>query len=138
MQHKFKPFDKVLVRGGDNGIWRADMFSHVHCDLVWLTSDNCYSPSCACVIPYEGNERLLGTTDDPILSEPKFKFGDKVEYKDGGFFESQKTWKHAIYIGFNHNKNTHILLTSQCVNIGEDLNQAKLLEGNGEIRHADW
>ncbi len=64
MEHKLKPFDKVLVRSCVDDVWCAEMFSHATKEMVWLCSHSCYTPSC--VIPYEGNEHLLGTTDSPI------------------------------------------------------------------------
>lgn len=60
---QFKPFDKVLVRDLDSERWRCDFFEkqeenagfYVRCFRgVW---DQC--------IPYEGNEHLLGTTNNP-------------------------------------------------------------------------
>jgi hypothetical protein len=58
----FKPFDKVLCRNCNNDRWRADYFSHlskngksfIAIGYTW----------CQC-IPFEGNEKLLGTTDMP-------------------------------------------------------------------------
>ena len=75
-EHKFKPFEKVLVRdtaAGDG--WRASFFSHYHGGQPvgingWMFDR---------MIPYEGNERLLGTTDWP---EPEFKKGDIVAVWD--------------------------------------------------------
>ena len=58
---QFKPFDKVLVRASDEQEWECSLFSHI-------TEGGYY----ACVgswwlqcIPYEGNEHLLGTIDNP-------------------------------------------------------------------------
>lgn len=58
---QFKPYDKVLVRDSDDCNWVCDIFSH-------MTEGGCY----VCVgswrlqcIPYEGNEHLLGTTNNP-------------------------------------------------------------------------
>ena len=63
IKQEFKPFDKVLMRNEDNQTWRACLFSHYRKDL--------YSPyicvGCSAYkqcIPYEGNEYLLGTTDN--------------------------------------------------------------------------
>lgn len=60
-KHQFKPFDKVLVRACDEQEWECSFFSHI-------TEGGYY----ACVgswwlqcIPYEGNEHLLGTTNEP-------------------------------------------------------------------------
>lgn len=61
-KHQFKPFDKVLVRDGDDIEWRCDFFSHLGdkegvfiCLTTWWHQ----------CIPYEGNEHLLGTTNKP-------------------------------------------------------------------------
>lgn len=53
------PFDKVLVRDSDKGVWFASLFSHKHEDKYY----------CICswywrCIPYEKNEHLIGTTTD--------------------------------------------------------------------------
>ena len=60
---KFKPFYKVLVNEGCE--WTPDIYSYYseshnqHWCLChgWLNDDN--------IIPYEGNEHLIGTTDEP-------------------------------------------------------------------------
>lgn len=59
---RFKPFDRVLRRDGDDDMWNADLFSH--------PGDPAYPYYCTAscfrqCIPYEGNEALLGTTDSP-------------------------------------------------------------------------
>ena len=66
-EHEFKPFDKVLVRfdkEDDDDVWSVDIFSHYtgngtlyRCMLGTYKKD--------CIIPYEGNEHLVGTTDEP-------------------------------------------------------------------------
>ena len=76
---EFKPFDKVLVRDGDQGIWKASWFSHynadapVACGVQWQQS-----------IPYEGNEKMLGTAD-PYIEPYEPEDGDFVyiQYEDG-------------------------------------------------------
>lgn len=57
---KFKPFDKVLVRDSYDDMWRACFFSHIREDGRYVTT--CFTWKFC--IPYEGNEGLLGTTDD--------------------------------------------------------------------------
>lgn len=58
---EFKPFDKVIVRDGDRGKWKADFFSH-------KIEDNsfpyiCVSDSHKYCIPYnDQTKHLLGTT----------------------------------------------------------------------------
>ena len=60
---EFKPFDKVIVRDGDRGKWKADFFSH-------KIEDNsfpyiCVSDSHKYCIPYnDQTKHLLGTTDN--------------------------------------------------------------------------
>lgn len=56
----FKPFDKVLVRNYDDMVWHANFFSHYKDNngYHYVCIDNSY----IYCIPYEGNERLLGTT----------------------------------------------------------------------------
>lgn len=60
----FKPFDKVLVRCNKDSVWRCELFSHYNtfnkqCPYVCLSSVYKYC------IPYEGNQHLLGTTNNP-------------------------------------------------------------------------
>ena len=60
-EHKFKPFEKVLVRDSYDDMWRASFFSHIKED------DGRYVTACFTwkfCIPYIGNESLLGTTDN--------------------------------------------------------------------------
>lgn len=66
VEHKcsFKPFDKVLVRCNEDSVWRCELFSHYNtfnkqCPYVCLSSVYKYC------IPYEGNQHLLGTTNNP-------------------------------------------------------------------------
>ena len=54
-----KPFDKVLVRDSDKDMWCASIFSHTWKNLYYCVG--IWHNQC---IPYEGNEHLLGTTDD--------------------------------------------------------------------------
>ena len=54
-----KPFDKVLMRSSNAREWDATLFSHYRNNKFYgcgMCCDQC--------IPYEGNEHLLGTTND--------------------------------------------------------------------------
>lgn len=55
-----KPFDKVLVRNRYNHLWIADLFSYISKSKQFVcivhTTNQC--------IPYEGNEHLLGTSNN--------------------------------------------------------------------------
>jgi hypothetical protein len=63
---QFKPFDKVLVRSKDNTnnkwfpaiyAYYDDVVSHITIDHKMYANGDC--------IPYEGNESLVGTTNNP-------------------------------------------------------------------------
>ena len=58
-----KPFDKVLVRDSDAGIWKAAHFSHYigEYDYPYFTTASAYKQC----VPYDCNEYLLGTDKSP-------------------------------------------------------------------------
>ena len=80
---KVKTGDPVLMRDDATSTWRYSVFSHKHSgeDVPYpyygagILAEFC--------IPYVGNERLVGTTDDYKAPEeptkPKFVFGAKVK-----------------------------------------------------------
>lgn len=59
---QFQPYDKVLVR--DNGReWICTFYSHFDSEVrEHVCASGHYHEQC---IPYEGNEHLVGTTDEP-------------------------------------------------------------------------
>lgn len=59
----FKPFDKVLVRDSDAGIWKAAHFSHYdgEYEYPYFTTASAYKQC----VPYDCNEYLLGTDESP-------------------------------------------------------------------------
>lgn len=62
-KHEFKPFDKVLVKSGDNTEWCAAIYSHYSpTDTFHYIASGCHWKYC---LPYEGNQELVGTTDEP-------------------------------------------------------------------------
>lgn len=58
---ELKPFDKVLVRNDKEDQWSANIFSYQVRDNMNYCLGECYWRYC---IPYEGNEHLLGTTNN--------------------------------------------------------------------------
>ena len=59
-----KPFDKVLVRDSEDDVWKAGYFSNYDEDnksFLYICVGSLYK----LCIPYEGNEYLLGTTNNP-------------------------------------------------------------------------
>ena len=59
---EFKPFDKVLVRNSF-GNWYPNLYSHYNCFSHKTITDHYYKDKD--IIPYEGNEHLLGTNKEP-------------------------------------------------------------------------
>jgi len=86
----FTPFQRVLVRYDNDCTWSINFFER-KCGEQY----KCLTPGrwMQC-IPYEGNERLLGTTDSPTPPEPEFKWGEKVMVHD----EIQDGEEPAIYL----------------------------------------
>lgn len=63
VKQEFKPFDRVLVKDKDTDTWEADIY------LGYDEENKYYHYKCTRMnyrfcIPYEGNEYLLGTTDN--------------------------------------------------------------------------
>lgn len=63
-EHEFQPFEKVLVRDDYGGTWEPDFFSRKAGNDVELKY-MCLTTVWKFCIPYEGNEHLLGTKNDP-------------------------------------------------------------------------
>lgn len=88
----FKPFDKVLVRYDNQHVWQIDFFSHyvrgVECPYKCLTRD---FNQC---IPYNGNEHLIDTTNEPSMpthsqTQTMWKPKDEENCKDLEFAEKK-------------------------------------------------
>lgn len=62
-KHQFKPFDKVLVRDLDSERWRCDFFEQQEKKEGFNV--RCFRGAWKQCIPYEGNEHLLRTTNNP-------------------------------------------------------------------------
>ena len=61
---KFQPFQKVLAKDSEKGIfdaWHCCLFSHASKEGKYFTSSGMWDEC----IPFEGNEHLVGTKDDP-------------------------------------------------------------------------
>lgn len=58
---ELKPFDKVLVRDSKSSEWRANLFSYKSVTKPYY---RCVYAGWNYCIPYEGNEHLLGTTEN--------------------------------------------------------------------------
>lgn len=60
---QFKPFEKVLVRYNETEKWRCAFYSHFESNSIYhhITTNSIYTMC----IPFEGNEHLVGTTNNP-------------------------------------------------------------------------
>ena len=70
-QPAFKPFDKVLVRNGDNNKWQPafiarDRGESFTCRYEVLLINSGKTDSFSCCIPFEGNEHIAFTSDLPF------------------------------------------------------------------------
>lgn len=63
--HEFKPFDKVLVRDNSEDKWVPDIFRYYNDNYPKNYPYRCCANDYMQCIPYEGNEHLLGTTNNP-------------------------------------------------------------------------
>lgn len=62
-EHKFEPFEKVLVRDGKTDKWSVNLYGSKR--KVGRYNYICVGGLSVYCIPYEGNEHLLGTSKDP-------------------------------------------------------------------------
>ena len=62
---ELNPFQKVLVRQTDIGVWKANTYSHFIDGSTYKYI--CIESSYTQCIPFEGNEYLLGTTNKPKI-----------------------------------------------------------------------
>lgn len=89
--HKFEPFETVLVRDSMSCDWTADFFSH-------MDEDNfiCVGNSYLQCIPYTPETaHLLGTSQpyEPPKPPVEYEWGQKVEVLQRG------EWDKGLYIG---------------------------------------
>ena len=61
-EHEFEPFEKVLVRDQKTDKWTVDLYGFEEKEDGY--NYQCVGGCCVYCIPYEGNEHLLGTTND--------------------------------------------------------------------------
>lgn len=62
-EHKLEPFEKVLVRDQKTDKWVVDLYGSKR--KVGHYNYMCVGGCCVYCIPYEGNEHLLDTSEDP-------------------------------------------------------------------------
>lgn len=89
---KFEPFQRVLVRPIEDGIWRCDFYSHeFHKDMFMTIGGYCASKT-DILLYNDETKHLLGTKDDPT---PKWvpKPGELVAVRDA----QEDEWKVRVF-----------------------------------------
>ena len=62
---KFKSFERVIVKSQIGDYWTCDLYSHLNEDSGTHETINRIDLYDNDILPYEGNEELVGTTDEP-------------------------------------------------------------------------
>ena len=96
--HKFEPFDRVLVRYTSSDTWMAAFISHVQEDGSVCCADGRKFLS-KFVLPYDTNTKhLLNTSDhyEPPKPPHEYKWGDKVAVRN-----ADGKWNEAVFINFD-------------------------------------
>ena len=92
--HKFEPFQKVLVRGGMDCIWGAAHFSRIAegCHSKFVCTSDIFWSQC---IPYTPETaHLLGTSQpyEPPKPPQEYEWGQKVEVMETGTSWGRGIW----------------------------------------------
>lgn len=72
---QFNAFDKVLVVNKTTGVWMCDLYSNYDNEFSCHRTFKGYLVRDSDILPYEGNEELVGTTDSPV-EEVKLEDGE--------------------------------------------------------------
>ena len=104
---KFEPDQRVLVRENDTQVWRLTHYSHTVEGMDWNVTIDGKIWASQFIIPYSGNEHLLGATDSPT---PKWepKPGELVAVSDTG---KKGAWEIGIYKGKSKRKEMPYLMS---------------------------
>lgn len=96
MERKFKCKDEVIVRYKKPGCcWFYGVVSHSGDDYIVLSGGFRYPYEIYDILPYEGNESLVGTTDSPASEDVSLKKGELLYCFD--FIENLE--KRSINLG---------------------------------------
>lgn len=74
---QFNAFDKVLVKHHTDSIWNIDFYSHYNNKYKCHETYSASIQNEDRILPFEGNEHLVGTTDEPE-EEVKLEEGEWV------------------------------------------------------------
>lgn len=91
--HKFEPFEKVLVRNADDEKWKADFYSH-HRSENWpyQCAGDVYKQ---CILYTPETAHLIGTSQpyEPPKPPQEYEWGQKVEVMETG-----TSWERGIWL----------------------------------------
>lgn len=80
MNETFKPFQRVLIRENETEEWSCDLYSHYDSVLKLHCVMGAFCSQC---IPYEGNEHLVGTTNEPKSERWRAEMNAKYYFVNG-------------------------------------------------------
>ena len=102
--HKFEPFQKVLVRNATDEKWKADFYSH-HCTENW--PHECAGDVYKMCLPYTPETAHLLGTSQPYEPPVEYEWGQKVRVLRNGRVID------GLYVGKAQDGEHHILLATQ-------------------------
>lgn len=115
MEKKFKPFDKVIVRDHEE-VWQPDLYGFWDkCRDRHQTMMN-NSIAADDLLPYEGNEHLVGTVDSPD-EEIFINYGTELMA-----MTKNKNWIYATFVSTHCTDNYFTVTLSN----GEDIRVAEI------------
>ena len=115
MEKKFKPFEKVLVRSLANPKWSCDLYSHYNVEESTHDTVCFRTIKDENLLPYEGNEHLVGTSDEPE---------EEVMLEKGEWIMCSMIW-HELIRGYCHSRKFVRTGTSQFI-CSEDTEDGKV------------
>lgn len=143
--NNFKPFDKILLKGkAEDLVWFCELYSHYDeaNEILYAIGNIPYTPQVYDVIPFEGNEDLVGTNNkfekvslepaelvvvsdnfDNIITGTIRRFYQIIEYDQFECYmsdvNSTSCWKYCIpFKDFNPDNLEETLKHVYCVNNG--------------------
>lgn len=119
--HKFEPFEKVLVRDHVQQKWKAHFFSHMDGNY-FVTGDSLWQYC----IPYTPETaHLLGTSQpyEPPKPPQEYEWGQKVEV-----WSFANKWEQSVFVGRRTDgKFMYILKFDEIVRIVDDVSNIRPL-----------
>lgn len=77
----FEPFERVILKNKKEGFWFCEIFCHENEAYYFAIGNRPYLKESFYILPFSGNEHLVGTNDIPE-EEVELKEGDLVVVSD--------------------------------------------------------